>query len=100
MAITVVVALGLSRFGVRWGCLGTAYALAMGFALVYLGEHYVADVVAGTVIAFAVWALTGLSQVVSPRAVQAGVVGHGLWVPQSVRNRNLAYPDDASVPRS
>jgi membrane-associated phospholipid phosphatase len=29
----------------------------MGFALVYLGEHYVIDVAAGAVLAVAVWSL-------------------------------------------
>ena len=29
------------------GAVGWAYAGALGFALVYLGEHYVADLIAG-----------------------------------------------------
>jgi membrane-associated phospholipid phosphatase len=37
--------------------LAAAYTVAMGFALVYLGEHYVVDVAAGVVLATAVWAV-------------------------------------------
>jgi membrane-associated phospholipid phosphatase len=37
--------------GVAWAAL--AYSAAMGFALVYLGEHYLIDVVAGVLIALA-----------------------------------------------
>lgn len=36
------------------GAAGTAYALALGFALVYLGEHYVVDLAAGLILAAAV----------------------------------------------
>lgn len=43
-----------SRIRSRWRWLLTLYPLAMGFALVYLGEHYVLDVVAGLAYALAV----------------------------------------------
>jgi hypothetical protein len=36
------------------GAVGWAYALTLGFALVYLGEHYVVDLVAGAALATAV----------------------------------------------
>jgi len=36
------------------GALGWAYALTLGFALVYLGEHYVTDLAAGAALAAAV----------------------------------------------
>ncbi len=36
------------------GAAGWAYALVLGFALVYLGEHYVVDLAAGTAIVIAV----------------------------------------------
>ena len=47
----------IQRFSspVRW--LALAYPLAMSTALVYLGEHYVVDVVAGALVAVAVLAL-------------------------------------------
>jgi membrane-associated phospholipid phosphatase len=38
----------------RLGALGWCYALLLAFALVYLGEHYVADVLAGLALAIAV----------------------------------------------
>jgi membrane-associated phospholipid phosphatase len=44
----------LSEENLVLGTLGWAYALALGFALVYLGEHYVADEVAGLTLALAV----------------------------------------------
>jgi membrane-associated phospholipid phosphatase len=36
------------------GALGWSYALALGFTLVYLGEHYVSDLIAGFTLALAV----------------------------------------------
>jgi membrane-associated phospholipid phosphatase len=43
--------------GGRHGALGWGYALALGFGLVYLGEHYVVDLIAGLVLAEAIWRL-------------------------------------------
>ena len=43
------------------GALGWGYAATLGFALVYLGEHYVADLLAGAALA------AGLRRV-APRA--------------------------------
>jgi membrane-associated phospholipid phosphatase len=40
----------------RWRWLGAAYAAAMLFAIVYLGEHYVVDGLAGWAVAGACWA--------------------------------------------
>jgi membrane-associated phospholipid phosphatase len=37
----------LGEVGRKEAVFGWAYALALGFALVYLGEHYVADLAAG-----------------------------------------------------
>ena len=36
------------------GAAGWGYALSLGFALVYLGEHYVTDLLAGAALVFAV----------------------------------------------
>jgi membrane-associated phospholipid phosphatase len=56
MAISVTIALFWARIGGRVAALGAAtYAVAMGFALIYLGEHYFADVVAGAVTAWVAW---------------------------------------------
>jgi membrane-associated phospholipid phosphatase len=41
----------LSEVGPVAGAVGTSYAALLGLALVYLGEHYVADLLAGAVLA-------------------------------------------------
>ena len=51
---SVMAALLLRETGPIAGALGWAYALALGFALVYLGEHYVTDLAAGAVLVAAV----------------------------------------------
>jgi membrane-associated phospholipid phosphatase len=47
-ATTVMAALLLAEVGTVPGALGFTYAATLGFALVYLGEHYVVDLLAGT----------------------------------------------------
>jgi len=49
-----ITAMGLSEVGTIYGVIGWAYVAAASFAIVYLGEHYVADVVVGLLIADAV----------------------------------------------
>jgi membrane-associated phospholipid phosphatase len=44
----------LSDIGPRHGAVGWAYASTLGFGLVYLGEHYVVDLIAGAVLADAI----------------------------------------------
>jgi membrane-associated phospholipid phosphatase len=46
-ATSLVAALSLSEVGKVEGALGWTYAGTLGFALVYLGEHYVTDLIAG-----------------------------------------------------
>ncbi len=46
-ATSVTGAISLSKTGRVPGAIGWAYALTLGFALVYLGEHYVTDLAAG-----------------------------------------------------
>jgi membrane-associated phospholipid phosphatase len=46
-ATSLVAALSLAEVGKAEGALGWAYAGTLGFALVYLGEHYVTDLLAG-----------------------------------------------------
>jgi membrane-associated phospholipid phosphatase len=46
-ATSVTGAISLSKTGRVPGAVGWAYALTLGFALVYLGEHYVTDLAAG-----------------------------------------------------
>jgi membrane-associated phospholipid phosphatase len=44
---SLLAALLLSETGALEGAAGWGYALTLGFALVYLGEHYVVDLAAG-----------------------------------------------------
>lgn len=46
-ATSTMAAISLSEAGRTEGALGWGYAITLGFALVYLGEHYVTDLVAG-----------------------------------------------------
>lgn len=46
-ATSLMAALLLKETGPKAGTLGMTYAAALGFALVYLGEHYVTDLAAG-----------------------------------------------------
>ena len=49
-----ITAMGLREVSPLYGALGWTYAAAACFAVVYLGEHYVADVVVGLLVADAV----------------------------------------------
>ena len=53
-ATSMMAALLLAEVGPLAGALGTGYAIALGFALVYLGEHYVVDLLAGAALTLAV----------------------------------------------
>lgn len=53
-ATSLMVAIQLSEAGPVEGAVGWGYALTLGFALVYLGEHYVTDLVAGALLVAAV----------------------------------------------
>jgi membrane-associated phospholipid phosphatase len=60
-ATSLMAALLLAETGTLAGMLGFTYTLTLGFALVYLGEHYLVDLVAGA-------ALTGAVRRLAPRA--------------------------------
>jgi membrane-associated phospholipid phosphatase len=51
---SVMAAHVLGEVGTTEAAIGWAYAMTLGFALVYLGEHYVIDLVAGFALAEAV----------------------------------------------
>jgi membrane-associated phospholipid phosphatase len=53
-ATSLSAALSLAETGRAEGALGWGYALTLGFALVYLGEHYVTDLAAGALLVVAV----------------------------------------------
>jgi membrane-associated phospholipid phosphatase len=57
MAMTVLVLLAAWRGPQAVRIAGLLYALGMGFALVYAGEHYVVDLVAGAAVAALAWRL-------------------------------------------
>jgi membrane-associated phospholipid phosphatase len=66
--IAGAVAVGLLLTGRRWGLLATAVAVLMAFTRVYVGAHYLSDVVAGVVLGAIV-----------------AVLGHLLLVPSLTR---------------
>jgi membrane-associated phospholipid phosphatase len=53
-ATSLAAAFSLSEAGKAEGALGWGYAGTLGFALVYLGEHYVTDLIAGAILVAAV----------------------------------------------
>jgi membrane-associated phospholipid phosphatase len=53
-ATSLMAALLLAEVGPLAGAVGSAYAATLGFALVYLGEHYVVDLLAGAALTLAV----------------------------------------------
>jgi membrane-associated phospholipid phosphatase len=72
---SVMAARVLSEVGRGLGVLGWAYALTLGFGLVYLGEHYVVDLLAGLALAETVNRLT---PGVEPLARSLGEMVHRL----------------------
>jgi len=78
-ATSLTAAISLAKTGRLAGAVGWAYALTLGFGLVYLGEHYVIDLLAGLLLAEAIWrvapraepvlrVLAGFVQRLEPRA--------------------------------
>jgi membrane-associated phospholipid phosphatase len=66
---SVMAARVLSGVGRAPGALGWSYVLTLGFGLVYLGEHYVIDLIAGFALAEAIWRAAPLAE---PRARRFG----------------------------
>lgn len=56
-ATSVMAAILLAETGPVAGALGASYAAALGFALVYLGEHYLVDLLAGLSLTVAIRSL-------------------------------------------
>ena len=71
-ATSVMASRVLADLGPVPGAIGTAYAAALGFALVYLGEHYVVDLLAGLGLAIGVRRL-GPRATPALRAASAGL---------------------------
>ncbi len=59
-AVTFLLVMASYSFSKRWQVTAWLYALSMGLALVYMGEHYVVDVVAGGAITATSWYLAGV----------------------------------------
>lgn len=56
---TLIALFAISHLRSRWRWLVVLYPIAMGLSLVYLGEHYVVDLLAGVLYAFGVhWGVT------------------------------------------
>lgn len=70
-ATSVMAAHVLSDVGTVQGAVGWGYVVSLGFALVYLGEHYVVDLLAGLGLAEAVKALTPVANRALPPAARA-----------------------------
>ncbi len=64
--LTTVVALALGRAHRIGRPLGVGYVLLMGFSLVYLGEHYVVDLLAGLIIALLAWRMASRVERLNP----------------------------------
>jgi hypothetical protein len=58
----------------RWTPVAVVYAIGMHLSVVYLGEHYVSDLIAGDVLALAVWLIVARSRF-RPRAGAARAAG-------------------------
>jgi membrane-associated phospholipid phosphatase len=74
-ATSVMAAHVLSDAGPVQGALGWGYAAALGFALVYLGEHYVVDLIAGLALTEAV---RRAAPAAAPLAQRVGAAVSGL----------------------
>ncbi len=55
LAFTALLIFPAFAFGRKWGYLAVIYTALMGFALVYMGEHYVTDLVVGFMCAAYGW---------------------------------------------
>ncbi|MEO9175069.1 MAG: phosphatase PAP2 family protein [Gaiellales bacterium] len=64
-AYALLVVLMIHRMWPRLTPLAVLYALAMHFGVVYLGEHYVSDLIAGDVLVLVVWWAVGRSRFAS-----------------------------------
>lgn len=95
-AMAVLVALALAgQIRSRWRWLLALYPLAMAFTLVYDGEHYVLDIVAG--VAYALVAHVAL-QAWERRRAERGL-GPFDFVPQSVRANAIEGPAEVASAR-
>src|SRR5437764_13982667 len=76
-AFPVLVWLVLWRLFPRWGWAAVVYPLAMGLAVIYAGEHYLIDVLAGFAYAAAAYAAVWIAWPHFPPWVSAHLEGFG-----------------------
>jgi membrane-associated phospholipid phosphatase len=72
-ATAAMIALSLAEIDRRAGGLGAVYALALAVALLYLGEHYLIDLLAGAALVGALRALEPLCRIPDIRAIRPHV---------------------------
>ncbi len=83
-AYALLVVLMVHRMWPRLTPLAVVYALAMHFSVVYLGEHYVSDLIAGDVLALVAWWAVGRSRyAVRPRGGGARSAVAPAFVPRA-----------------
>jgi membrane-associated phospholipid phosphatase len=70
-ATSLMAALLLAEAGPLTGALGATYTATLGFALVYLGEHYVVDLLAGAALTVSVRRLAPLAAPLAGRFARA-----------------------------
>jgi membrane-associated phospholipid phosphatase len=68
---SVMAARILSQVGRKHAALGWTYTLALGFGLVYLGEHYVVDLLAGLALAEGLWRVAPAAEPLVGRVAEA-----------------------------
>jgi membrane-associated phospholipid phosphatase len=92
-AFATLVALTIAaRFRSRWRYLLVLYPVAMGFTLVYCGEHYVLDLVAGVVYALAAhFALNRWEARRDRRRLEAAAVAPAALKQQDERGAPVLY---------
>jgi membrane-associated phospholipid phosphatase len=82
-AATVLIACAAWR--TRWRALACLYAVLMALALMYLGEHYMADILVGAVLAVFAWWATRISNVQQPAAATTPMSGSAISDPAPAR---------------
>ena len=81
MATTMLVLFLAFSYRRRWRVVAGVYISLMGFAIVYLGEHYVLDEIAGIALAMASWQLAHVWE----RRWEAGAIGWYRGIKSSLR---------------
>jgi membrane-associated phospholipid phosphatase len=107
MAITFLLVFPLFHAGRRWGYAGLIYSAMMGYSLVYLGEHFILDIVVGVLVTTYGWyaARTWIRRV-SPlvRPAFRGPIGRPLGDSSSTQltsapGASVDHPDGFCTPR-